>query len=230
MSNKYLSYVSDDHLLQCIREVIHSYPDPDKPPDTKSIDKNTVDPFKVLFDCCIKGLGVEAWTRDEIARQNDKTINNATGNFHQKLLGGVQGWVDLGTGDSSEVDLKKEDNSVFIELKNKHNTVNSASMEGTRNKLARVLGRYPNADAYYAFIITANGKSGTIPFKYLGIVTPRLYKVFGKDVYTLVTGNPGALDELAVALPRAIMEVVGIGVEFTEEDNRLLTHFLHAAF
>jgi hypothetical protein len=230
MSNKYLKYISDAHLLQCIKEVTSVYPDPEGPPETRGIEKNTVDPFKVLFDCCIKGVGVEAWTRDEVIRQNDKTINNATGNFHQRLLGGVEGWVDLGVGDKCEVDLKKEDNTIFIELKNKHNTVNSAAMEGTRNKLARVLEKYPNAKAYYAFIITKSGKSGTIPFKYLGVTTPRLYKVFGKDVYTLVTGNPNALDELAVALPKAIMEVVGVGVEFTEGDKQLLSHFLQAAF
>ena len=77
----------------------------------------------------------------ELLRQSDKTINTKIGEFHQELLSKVNGWVDLGIGDETEVDLKKEDNSIFIELKNKYNTVNSSSTKTCREKLENILER-----------------------------------------------------------------------------------------
>ena len=94
-----------------------------------------------------------------MARQQDKTINNKIGEFHQELLGKVDGWMDLGIGDETEIDLKKEDNTVFIELKNKYNTMNSSSEKTCREKLEKVIEKYPDATVYWAYVISKNYKS-----------------------------------------------------------------------
>ena len=83
--------------------------------------KNTTDFIKCLFDVYTQDISLEEWAEGEVRRRNDKTINNKIGEFHQNLLGKVSGWINLGVGDKSGLDLKKEDNSIFIELKNKHN-------------------------------------------------------------------------------------------------------------
>ena len=72
----------------------------------KRLRKNGIDIFKMLFDVVNSNISVDDWVKNEVIRQSDKSINNKVGEFHQKLLGGVKGWVDLGIGDDSKVDLK----------------------------------------------------------------------------------------------------------------------------
>ena len=116
--NKYVEFVSDEDFLECVRKVVESY---------QTLDENVIDEFKTIFDVCVNQINFDEWLKFELTRQQDKTINNKIGEFHQELLGKVDGWVDLGMGDETEIDLKKEDNTVFVELKNKYNTMNSSS-------------------------------------------------------------------------------------------------------
>lgn len=135
--NKYVDFVSDDDFLECVRKVVESYQTLDENVTPTSIlteSKNTIDEFKTIFDVCVNQINFDEWLKFELTRQQDKTINNKIGEFHQELLGKVDGWVDLGIGDETEIDLKKEDNTVFVELKNKYNTMNSSSEKTCREK------------------------------------------------------------------------------------------------
>lgn len=126
--NKFVDFVSDEDFLECVRKVVEAYQSLDENVTPTSIlkeSKNTIDEFKTIFDVCVNQISFDEWLKFELTRQQDKTINNKIGEFHQELLGKVDGWIDLGIGDETEIDLKKEDNAVFIELKNKYNTMNS---------------------------------------------------------------------------------------------------------
>lgn len=54
----------------------------------------------------------------------------------QILIGNWFGWMDLGIGHPSGLDVKRCDNSIIIELKNKYNTCNSSSLKTVLDKLA----------------------------------------------------------------------------------------------
>jgi len=75
------------------------------------------------------------------------------------LLGCMDGWTDLGIGDDSHLDLKKDDDTIFMELKNKENTVNSDSKKQVRIKLEEKFAEKPNAKCYWAYIVAENGLS-----------------------------------------------------------------------
>ena len=140
--NKYVEFVSDEDFLECVRKVVDSYQTLDEnitPTSILTESKNTIDEFKTIFDVCVNQISFDEWSKIELTRQQDKTINNKIGEFHQELLGKVNGWADLGVGDETEIDLKKEDNTVFIELKNKYNTMNSSSEKTCREKLEKVI-------------------------------------------------------------------------------------------
>ena len=102
------------------------------------LQRNTLDPIKQVFDISAMKIDSDSWVKNELIRQQDKTINNRIGDFHQRLLGKVDGWEDLGTGDTTKVDLRKEDNSIFMELQNKENTVNADSKDQVRRKLSNI--------------------------------------------------------------------------------------------
>ena len=162
--NKYVDFVSDEHFLRCVKWVCDAYPDKSSDVNMEMLQRNALDPFKMVFDIVNGKTEVETWVKNEAIRQFDKTINNRIGEFHQKLLGGVNGWTNLGTGDESKVDLKRKDNSIFMELKNKFNTVNADSLQSVRQKLERCVIKNPKAMAYWAYIVERDGSSGESPW------------------------------------------------------------------
>jgi len=85
----------------------------------KNLYKNKVDIFKMLFDKKFNNLSDEQLINKEIERQVDRTIVNAIGTFHERILAGVTNFEKVDAG----IDIKSKDDKIFIELKNKHNTV-----------------------------------------------------------------------------------------------------------
>ncbi|MFA6530405.1 MAG: Eco47II family restriction endonuclease [Candidatus Micrarchaeia archaeon] len=220
MTNKFVKFVSDEHFLKCVKHVVSAYPPPGQKLDMAKLQRNTLDPFKMVFDILNGGTTISAWIKGEEIRQKDKTINNRIGEFHQMLLGGVDGWVNLGTGDETKVDLRKGDNTIFIELKNKFNTPNSDSLSKVREKLKSLLQAYPNSRAYWAYILDKNGESYDVIWKY-GNEEPdeRLRKISGKKVYELITGDPKALEAVWKALPKAISKVIKKGIKIPDSEK-----------
>ncbi len=135
MSNKYVEFVSDKHFLSCVQYVCEGYYEAGGKID--ELKSNGLDPFKIVFDLMNRNINLNKWISAEASRQQDKSLNNRIGEFHQKLLGGVKGWKDLGTGDESKLDLVKSNNSIGIELNNKFNTVNSDSLDKVRDKIEK---------------------------------------------------------------------------------------------
>lgn len=230
--NKYVDFVSDEHFLKCVRHVIEKYIVETKEVvevDLKKLQKNDLDPFKMVFDVIHLG-SLDTWLKKEAERQADKTLNNAVGEFHQKLLGGVNGWEDLETGDESEVDLKKKNNSIFIELKNKHNTMNAPAEKSVRNKLESIAKKYPASINYWAFVIGKKGSSGeTVWIKKGFKQNPRIKKIWGKEVYKLVTGKASSLEETWNALPKAISDIIK-SKNLSEKDTKRLKELFIKTF
>ncbi len=218
--NKYLSFISDEHFSKAIEHVRLASQSASEDfllrYSLKQFSKEIIDPFKMLFDLYdIRQSGYKEWVKGEIERQLDKTINNKIGEFHQLILGGVPGWQDLGVGHESEIDLAKEDNSMFIELKNKHNTMNSSSAEKCGDKLMAVLAQHPEAKAYWGYIVAKNPIGGEAQWSYKKnrktISHPNLYKAWGSRVYEIVTGNPAHLRETWLVLNRELANKGFIG-------------------
>jgi len=178
---------------------------------SSSLFSNSIDPFAMKFGMAL--YGEEKWLEMEVIRQLYKTFEQKIGEFHQLILGSVDGWVDLQTGDESQVDLKREDDSMFIELKNKHNTCNSSSLAEVEKKLKLILHNNPESEAYYAFILPkVKQKFGTELWKTGGGVNApikheRLYRVWGADIYKLVTGDRNNLMKLYEILNTANLNI-----------------------
>ncbi len=222
--NKYVNFVSDKDFLKCVEHVCKGYAEARENLSIDDLRSNGLDPFKTIFDLINKRLNFDTWLKNEEMRQADKTLNNRIGEFHQKLLGNVKGWMDLGTGDDSKVDLMKEDKSIFIELKNKFNTVNSDSLDKVRDKLEKAIQQNRTAKAYWAFIISKNNSSGDkVWIKKGRKASDRIRVIYGSKVYELVTRDKDALKKTWLALPRAINDYFrGKSVMILEEDMKKL--------
>lgn len=228
--NKYVDFVSDKDFLECVRWVCDSYPKKSSKIDMESLQRNVIDSFKMVFDVFGGEINVDDWLQNEMIRQNDKTINNKIGEFHQKLLGKVNGWKNLGTGDESKVDLMKNDKTIFVELKNKYNTMNSDATDKCRDKLEKAIKDNPKSTAYWAFIVSKDGDSGEETWVYGGRREPRIKKIWGKKVYELVTGDPGSLEKTWKALPQAIKDLTRSTFSISRDEQKKLEEFFRIAF
>ena len=226
--NKYVEFVSDEDFLECVKHVIDFYLSDEyqeEPITVLNESKNGIDAINTIFDITVKQIGFDGWANKEMERQQDKTINNKIGEFHQELLGKVEGWVDLGVGDETEIDLKKEDNTVFIELKNKHNTMNSSSTKTCREKLENVIEQYPDATAYWAYIISRKYRSENRVWKYQGREDEKIRRISGDLLYEMITGDSNALEKVYEAIPKAIVDLLGEDYKLLPYDEKLMKEF-----
>ncbi len=199
----FLSFVSDEHFFSCIAEVCNTYLRcQDKA--REKFNKNKVDPIKFCFDMNLYNNYFEDTCKAEILRQTDKTVSNAIGYFHQHLIGGIKDLKDMGQGGGC--DITNFNNTLFAEVKNKYNTMNSSSAEATYQKLQRYAENYPNSTCYLVEIIASCSQNiqwnGTYNGEYYN--HPRVRRISADKFYELVTGNKDAFKELCEKLPLAI--------------------------
>ena len=200
MANTYLSFISDEHLLLCIGNLHNSYLKAKENVSKKKFYKNKIDTIKLTFDARFNELDEETLIKTEINRQVDKSINNSIGTFHEQILGGISGYE---IGNLSGFDIKATDETLFADIKNKHNTMNSSSAESLFQKLANYADNYKQAKCYWVQILAKN----SFCEKWFGEINgkeyshSRVYKISGDQFYSLLSGNENALFELYQILP-----------------------------
>lgn len=203
MKNKYVDFISDKHLIDCIANLHKSYLKAKNNITKKNFYSNKVDTIKLTFDAKINGISEENLIEAEVLRQIDKSINNSIGTFHEQILGGIKGFE---VGKLSGFDIKAKDDTLFADIKNKHNTMNSSSAEALFQKLARYADDYKKSKCYWVQIL-AKGSfeelwSGEINGKEYS--HSRVYKISGDKFYALLSGKEDAFVQLYKALPIAI--------------------------
>lgn len=205
MENKYVEYIEDEYLITCINNLYKAYEKAKEDINKKKFYKNKIDTFKLLFDSHFSGLNESAVLHSEILRQIDKSINNSIGTFHEEILGGIKGFE---LGKQSGFDIKACDDTLFADIKNKHNTMNSSASESLFQKLAKYADSYKKANCYWVQILAKN----SFEENWVGEINgkeyshSRVFKISGDRFYKLLTGRENALFELYQALPIALRD------------------------
>ncbi len=229
MANKYLDFISDEHLLECIDNLYKSYLKAKAGFTKKKLYSNKLDTFKLTFDAKFNDLSEEMVLQNEMLRQVDKSINNSIGTFHEETLGGIKGYE---VGNLSGYDIKAIDNTLFADIKNKHNTMNSSAAESLFQKLARYADSHKKAKCYWVQILAKNSFcdkwSGDINGKEYS--HSRVYKISGDKFYALLTGKDKAFFELYKVLPKAISDYLsGIEHEDSQGNDSAVTEVKSAS-
>ncbi|CAM3937985.1 Eco47II family restriction endonuclease [Flavobacterium branchiophilum] len=222
MKNKYVDFVSDDHFLKCVANLHIAYLKAKNNVTKKHFYSNKVDTIKLTFDAKFNAIDEESLIRAEILRQIDKSINNSIGTFHEQILGGIAGFE---VGNLSGFDIKATDNSLFADIKNKHNTMNSSSAEALFQKLSRYADDYKKSKCYWVQVLAKTSFcelwKGDINGKEYG--HSRVYKISGDQFYALLSGQKDALFQLYKSLPIAINDYLeSIEKIATEKENSAL--------
>lgn len=205
MRNKYVNFISDEHLIKCIANLHQSYIKAKNDISKKNFYSNKIDTIKLTFDAKFNNFDEDKLVETEIMRQIDKSINNSIGTFHEQILGGIEGYE---VGNLSGFDIKAIDNTLFADIKNKHNTMNSSSAEALFQKLARYADTYKQAKCYWVQILAKSSFNelwhGDINGKEYS--HSRIYKISGDQFYALLSGEQDAFYQLYKILPYAIQD------------------------
>jgi hypothetical protein len=223
MTNTYLTWLSNEALTHAIEHVYRAYSTSLLTTSLSHLQRNILDPFSLAFETILYGKTVDECIKDEALRQAQKTLGKAVGEFHQIVLGSCEGWVNLGTGDESHLDVRREDGSIFAEIKNKFNTTNDDSGRSVFNKMRVIANQYPNANVYHVQIIRKRLKPYDEMWKRLGNNNPRIRLVSGEKFYEMVTGIEDALEDLYSVLPDALHHFVERAGQIAQKESTVVS-------
>lgn len=150
----YLNWIEDQKLVEIVGQVfnisLNSLNEA-----SEDFEKNVLDPFSAIFQIAGFNLSTDQWILSEKTRQAQKSLQNHIGNFHQNILGSVDGWVNMKQGNI--IDLVNHDKQIIAEIKNKFDTVTGSNLSdlyrSLENEIMPKSSRYKGFCAYYVTII-----------------------------------------------------------------------------
>ncbi|MBQ3179908.1 MAG: Eco47II family restriction endonuclease [Firmicutes bacterium] len=217
-----LSFISEEDFRNHVIATIEKYGEKLESYDIKRFNSNIVDPIKLIFDKMVYRSSWEELIQNEIFRQRDKSNNNDIGYFHQKIFqyiakchvppNGEEGGWDVIYTDPAGIQLASGDcvHTVYVEMKNKHNTMNSSAAGKTYIKMQSQLLQDDDCACYLVEAIAKNSQDikweTTVDKRK---VSHRLIRRVSLDkFYALVTGQEDAFYQLCIVLPQVIESVV----------------------
>jgi hypothetical protein len=205
MKNKYVDFITDEHFLDCVANLHKAYLKAKNNITKKKFYSNKVDTIKLTFDSKFNDISEESLIQTEILRQIDKSINNSIGTFHEQILGGIKGFE---VGKLSGFDIKANDNTLFADIKNKHNTMNSSSSESLFQKLSKYADTHKKSKCYWVQVLAKSSFcelwKGEINGKEYS--HSRVYKISGDQFYALLSGKENAFFQLYKNLPIVVAD------------------------
>lgn len=199
-----LRFISNEDIYQHVKNTVEAYR---REITLDQFNENIIDPIKLTFDAKVYGKTIKQAVEDECFRQIDKSNSNKIGYFHQNLFKYAgNGWIVPRFG----FDVQNDGLHIYVEMKNKHNTMNSASSQKTYMKMQGKLLEDDEATCYLveaiskrsrddAWRITVDGK--TCEHK-------KIRRMSMDRFYALVFGVKDAFYRLCRALPQIIEDVV----------------------
>lgn len=215
----YLSWLRDEDLKAAVQKLVDSVRD-SMQKSSVDLGRNVLDPFSILFNLALISGNIETWEKSELIRQQEKSLSNALGLFHQYIIAHVDGWKD--PANEQSFDLYSEKKRIIVEMKNKYNTLNATGKVKVFNALFDAVtmksSSFYKYKAYLVQIIPNKGAVGTSLFKVrdnnrnLELSHNDIYVIDGQSFYELATGHKNALLELLNVVPKVLNDLNIINV------------------
>lgn len=213
-----LDFISEQDFKRHVQNTIQHYGEKLAPYDLKRFNSNIVDPIKLIFDKTVYRYSWDEIIKNEVFRQRDKSNNNDIGYFHQRIFQYIAGctvpqagWDVIITRDSRiEVPECGGVRTIYVEMKNKHNTMNSASSSKTYMKMQGQLLADDDCACFLVEAIAKRSQNITWSVSVDGTKQKhrRIRRVSMDEFYKTVTGQPDAFYKMCMVLPSVIQEVV----------------------
>lgn len=238
-----IKFIGEEQFKTHVAKTIAEYGDNLQPYDIKKFNSNLIDPIKMIFD---KNVYNESWSelvKSEIFRQRDKSNNNSIGYFHQRMFQYISGCrvPDNGKEGGWDVIYENEDgivlpegdsvHTIYVEMKNKHNTMNSASAGKTYIKMQDQLLKDDDCACYLVEAIAKKSQNIKWETSVNGnkVSHKRIRRVSIDQFYSLVTGEADAFYQICMVLPDVISDVIKDGSSVSVPKDTVLEELSNIA-
>ncbi len=217
-----IDFISKEDFKKHVRNTIANYGEKLESYDVRKFNSNIIDPIKMIFDKSVYGEDWQDLISSEIFRQRDKSNTNEIGYFHQRLFdfvagcrvpenGKEGGWdVIYEVPDGYTLDNGNVVHTIYVEMKNKHNTMNSSASGKTYIKMQNQL--LQNDDCACFLVEAIAKRSQNIVWKTTvdkqKVSHARIRRVSIDRFYEIVTGQSDAFYKVCMALPHIVQEVL----------------------
>ena len=214
MKNYKLGFISNEDIFNHVKNTVLQY---STNINLKDFNKNIIDPIKLTFDAKVYGRSIKEVVIAECIRQMDKHNNNHVGYFHQNIFRYAgNGWKVPNEG----FDVVNDNLHIFVEMKNKHNTMNSAASQKTYMKMQHKIVRDNDATCMLVEAIAKKSQNKTwiVTVDKEQFNNPKIRRVSMDKFYEIVFGETNAFMKLCKALPDILDDVIS-SLRVAEQKN-----------
>lgn len=205
-----IKFISQVDLTQHVKRTIDTYGQILKTIDLKRFNANIIDPIKLCFDKNIYNKTYEEIIDNEIFRQRDKSNTNAIGYFHQNIFNYIPNCIVPKEGWDIIYTNPQTGQKIYVEMKNKHNTMNSASSQKTYIRMQNQILQTPNDICCLVEVIAPISRDITweCSVDKEHVANPSIRRLSIDKFYKIVTGETDAFYQLCKYLPYLIEDIV----------------------
>ena len=218
-----IDFISREDFKAHVSNTIKTYDDTLKCINLAKFNSNIVDPIKLTFDSKVYRKNIEDVITDEIGRQRDKTNTNAIGYFHQNMFKYLNG-CEVPPAGFDVIYTRNDNTKIYVEMKNKHNTMNSSSSQKTYMRMQSKVLNEPDCLCYLVEIIAKQSQNITweVSLDSQRVSNERIRRVSIDKFYEEVTGNPNAFYLICKELPSMIDEIIQENAQLSVEDDTVI--------
>ena len=219
-----LDFIDRNDFKKHVSDTIKTYDNTLKGIDLHSFNSNIIDPIKLTFDSKVYRKTIEEVIENELVRQRDKTNTNAIGYFHQNLFKYIDNCEVPNVG-FDVIYTRSNGSRVYVEMKNKHNTMNSSAAQKTFLKMTTQILSDDNCDCYLVEIIAKRSQNivWNVSLDYERVSNEHIKRVSIDKFYEEVTGDKDAFYKICKQLPIIIDEIISENNEFVVEDDTVIS-------
>ena len=212
-----LGFISDNQIFEHVKTTVDKYR---FGMTLAEFTKNILDPIKLTFDTKVYRQTIEDVLKGEVIRQLDKSNTNHIGYFHQNIFKYFgNGWDVPERG----YDVINTEKHIYVEIKNKHNTMNSSSSQKTYMRMLNTINTNKKAVCLLVEVIAKGSHDAIwkVSLDNESISNPQIRRVSMDKFYEMATGDSQAFKKLCQALPKIIDDVV-VAMTASEKTNTVL--------
>lgn len=221
MTDYNISFISQEDFENHVAKTIATYNETLKSIDLTRFNNNIIDPIKLTFDKALFKKTVEEIIELEIHRQRDKSNTNAIGYFHQNMFCYIKG-CDVPQRGFDVIFTKENGEKIYVEMKNKHNTMNSSSAQKTYISMQNQILKDPKGMCFLVEAIAPCSRNieWGCSIDNHHVSDGRIRRVSMDKFYAIVTGVEDAFYQICRQLPITIEKLIkNDAVETVEEDT-----------
>ena len=224
MDDEYIiTFINQSDFEKHVAKTIASYNETLKSIGLSKFNSNIIDPIKLTFDKALFKKSIEEIIELEIHRQRDKSNTNAIGYFHQYIFKYISN-CEVPQHGFDVIVTQGDGTKIYVEMKNKHNTMNSSSSQKTYIGMQNQILNHPTDMCFLVETIAKHSQNiiWRCSVNNKPVACEKIRRVSMDKFYEIVTGIPDAFYQICKQLPATIEKLIRTDVVDTVEPDTVI--------